>query len=168
EMGWKDIRPIMVETINITSMIFLIIAAASLFGLYLTNEQVPQIVGAWIAESDMNKWVFFLIVNILFFIMGTFLEAVSVILITLPILLPIIKHLGIDPIHFAIVMTVNMELAMITPPVGLNLFVVGGIAKEKLEVVVRGVIPFILLFIVVLALFVIFPQLSLWLPGMME
>ncbi|MBN6188821.1 TRAP transporter large permease [Aneurinibacillus sp. BA2021] len=168
EMGWKDVRPIMVETINITSMIFLIIAAASLFGLYLTNEQVPQVVGAWIAESDMNKWTFFLIVNLLFFIMGTFLEAVSVILITLPILLPIIKHLGIDPIHFAIVMTVNMELAMITPPVGLNLFVVGGIAKEKLEVVVRGVIPFIFLFIAVLALFVLFPQLSLWLPGMME
>ncbi|WP_412675004.1 TRAP transporter large permease [Aneurinibacillus aneurinilyticus] len=168
EMGLKDIRPIMTETINITSMIFLIIAAASLFGLYLTNEQVPQTVGAWIAASDMNKWMFFLIVNILFFIMGTFLEAVSVILITLPILLPIIKHLGIDPIHFAIVMTVNMELAMITPPVGLNLFVVGGIAKEKLEVVVRGVIPFIILFIFVLAFFVIFPQLSLWLPNMMQ
>ncbi|GEN35549.1 MULTISPECIES: TRAP transporter large permease [Aneurinibacillus] len=168
EMGLKDVRPILVETINITSMIFLIIAAASLFGLYLTNEQVPQEVGAWIAESDMNKWTFFLIVNILFFIMGTFLEAVSIILITLPILLPIIHHLGIDPIHFAIVMTVNMELAMITPPVGLNLFVVGGIAKEKLEVVVRGVIPFIILFIFVLALYVIFPQLSLWLPNMME
>lgn len=168
EMGLKDVRPIIVETINITSMIFLIIAAASLFGLYLTNEQVPQAVGAWIAESDMNKWMFFIIVNILFFIMGMFLEAVSVILITLPILLPIIKHLGIDPIHFAIVMTVNMELAMITPPVGLNLFVVGSIAKEKLEVVVRGVIPFIILFIFVLALFVMFPQLSLWLPNMMQ
>ncbi|GEN32859.1 TRAP transporter large permease [Aneurinibacillus danicus] len=168
EMGLKDVRPILVETINITSMIFLIIAAASLFGLYLTNEQVPQQVGAWIAESDMNKWTFFLIVNILFFIMGTFLEAVSIILITLPILLPIIDHLGIDPIHFAIVMTVNMELAMITPPVGLNLFVVGGIAKEKLEVVVRGVIPFIILFLFVLAFFVIFPQLSLWLPNMMQ
>lgn len=168
EMGFKDIRPIIVETINITSMIFLIIAAASLFGLYLTNEQVPQQVGAWIAESDMNKWVFFIIVNILFFIMGTFLEAVSIILITLPILLPILKHLNIDLIHFAIVMTVNMELAMITPPVGLNLFVVGGIAKEKLEVVVRGVIPFIVLFIFVLAFLVIVPQISLWLPTMMQ
>lgn len=168
EMGWRDVRPILVESINITSMIYLIIAAASLFGLYLTNEQVPHHVGEWIAESNMNKWVFFIIVNILFFIMGTFLEAVSIILITLPILLPIIKHLGIDPIHFAIVMTVNMELAMITPPVGLNLFVVGGIAKEKLGEVVKGVIPFIILFIVVLAVLVIFPQISLWLPQMMQ
>jgi C4-dicarboxylate transporter DctM subunit len=163
ELKWKDLRPIIVESINITSMVFLIIAAASLFGLYLTNAQVPQAVGAWIAESDMNKWVFFLIVNLLFFIMGTFLEAVSIILITLPILLPIIKHLGIDPIHFAIVMTINMELAMITPPVGLNLFVVSGIAKEKLEKVVQGVVPFIILFVIVLALIVVFPQLSLWL-----
>ncbi len=168
EMGWKDVRPILVESINITSMIYLIIAAASLFGLYLTNAQVPHHVGEWIAESNMNKWVFFIIVNILFFIMGTFLEAVSIILITLPILLPIIKHLGIDPIHFAIIMTVNMELAMITPPVGLNLFVVSGIAKEKLGDVVKGVIPFIVLFVLVLALLVIFPQISLWLPQMME
>lgn len=168
EMGWKDVRPIVIESINITSMIFLIIAAASLFGLYLTNAQVPHHVGEWIAESNMNKWVFFIIVNILFFIMGTFLEAVSIILITLPILLPIIKHLGIDPIHFAIVMTVNMELAMITPPVGLNLFVVGGIAKEKLGAVVKGVTPFIILFVLVLALLVIFPQISLWLPQMMQ
>lgn len=168
EMGLKDVRPILVETISITSMIFLIMAAASLFGLYLTNEQVPQQVGAWIAESNMNKWVFFIIVNVLFFIMGTFLEAVSIILITLPILLPILKHLNIDLIHFAIVMTVNMELAMITPPVGLNLFVVGGIAKEKLEVVVRGVAPFIVLFILVLAFLVLVPQISLWLPTMMQ
>ncbi|RXT09040.1 TRAP transporter large permease [Ammoniphilus sp. CFH 90114] len=168
EMGLKDLRPILVESINITSMIFLIIAAASLFGLYLTNAQVPHHVGAWIAESNMNKWTFFIIINILFFIMGTFLEAVSIILITLPIILPIIKHLGIDPIHFAIVMTVNMELAMITPPVGLNLFVVAGIAKEKLGAVVKGVIPFIVLFIIVLALLVLFPQISLWLPQMMQ
>lgn len=168
EMGLKDVRPIVVESINITSMIFLIIAAASLFGLYLTNAQVPHHVGAWIAESNMNKWIFFIIINILFFIMGTFLEAVSIILITLPIILPIIKHLGIDPIHFAIVMTVNMELAMITPPVGLNLFVVAGIAKEKLGNVVKGVIPFIILFVIVLALLVIFPQISLWLPQMMQ
>jgi C4-dicarboxylate transporter, DctM subunit len=167
EISWKDVRPMLVESINITSMIFLIIAAASLFGLYLTNEQVPQTVGQWIADSNMNKWVFEICVNILFFILGTFLEATSIILITLPILLPILNHLHIDLVHFAIIMTVNMELAMITPPVGLNLFVVGGIAKEKLETVVKGVIPFILLFIVVLAILVLVPQLSLWLPDHM-
>lgn len=168
EMKLKDFREVLVESINITAMIFLIIGAASLFGLYLTNAQVPQQVGAWIAESDLNKWIFMIIVNILFFIMGMFLEAVSIILITLPILLPILVHFDINLIHFAIIMTINMELGMITPPVGLNLFVVSGIAKEKLGEVVKGVIPFIILMIVFLALVVLLPQLSLWLPEQMK
>lgn len=168
EMKLKDFREVLVESINITAMIYLIIGAASLFGLYLTNAQVPQNVGAWIAESDMNKWIFMIIVNILFFFMGMFLEAVSIILITLPILLPILAHFDINLIHFAIIMTINMELGMITPPVGLNLFVVSGIAKEKLGEVVKGVIPFIILMIVFLALIVLVPQLSLWLPEQMK
>jgi len=168
EMKLKDFREVLVESINITAMIFLIIGAASLFGLYLTNAQVPQQVGAWIAESDLNKWIFMIIVNILFFFMGMFLEAVSIILITLPILLPILAHFDINLLHFAIIMTINMELGMITPPVGLNLFVVSGIAKEKLGEVVKGVIPFIVLMIIFLALVVLIPQLSLWLPEHMK
>lgn len=168
EMKLKDFREVLVESVNITAMIFLIIGAASLFGLYLTNAQVPQQVGAWIAESDMNKWIYMIIVNILFFVMGMFLEAVSIILITLPILLPILAHFDINLIHFAIIMTINMELGMITPPVGLNLFVVSGIAKEKLGEVVKGVIPFIVLMIIFLGLVVLLPQLSLWLPEQMK
>ncbi|WP_346235486.1 TRAP transporter large permease subunit [Lysinibacillus telephonicus] len=164
ELKWRDLRPIFVESINVTAMIFLIIGAASLFGLYLTNEQVPQQVGQWISESGMNKWTFMIIVNILFFILGMFLEAVSIILIVLPILLPILAHFDINLYHFAIIMVINLELGMITPPVGLNLFVVSGIAKEKLGVVVKGVIPFIILMIAFLALVVLFPQMSLWLP----
>ena len=167
EMKLKDFREVLVESINITAMIFLIIGAASLFGLYLTNAQVPQQVGAWIAESDLNKWIFMIVVNILFFIMGMFLEAVSIILITLPILLPILAHFDINLIHFAIIMTINMELGMITPPVGLNLFVVSGIAKENLGSG-KGVIPFIILMIIFLALVVLIPQLSLWLPEQMK
>lgn len=164
ELKLKDLRHIIVESINITAMIFLIVAAASLFGLFLTNAQVPQTVGSWISDSDLNKWIFMIIVNILFFIMGMFLEAVSIILITLPILLPILYHFDINLIHFAIIMTINMELGMITPPVGLNLFVVSGIAKEKLGEVVKGVIPFIVIMIMFLVAVIIFPQMSLWLP----
>ncbi|WP_445683096.1 TRAP transporter large permease [Solibacillus sp. FSL H8-0538] len=168
ELKWADVRPIIVESINITAMIFLIIGAASLFGLYLTNAQVPHLVGQWISDSDLNKWLFMFIINVLFFIMGMFLEAVSIILITLPILLPILAHFDINLIHFAIIMTINMELGMITPPVGLNLFVVSGIAKEKLGEVVKGVIPFIVIMILFLAVVVFIPQLSLWLPEIMK
>lgn len=164
ELTWKDFRHVVVESINVTAMIFLIIGAASLFGLYLTNAQIPQQVGAWIAESGMNKWIFLFIVNILFFVLGMFLEAVSIILITLPILLPILAHFDINLYHFAIIMVINLELGMITPPVGLNLFVVAGVAKEKLGTVVRGVIPFIVLMIAFLIVTILVPQMSLWLP----
>ncbi len=168
ELPLKAIRPIVREIVNISSMIFLIIGSAMIFALFLTNEQIPQAVGEWIIESDLNKVLFFIVTNLLFFVMGMFLEAVSIILITLPIFLPILAYLEIDIIHFAIIMTVNMELGMITPPVGLNLFVVSGVAKESLEEVVKGVFPFIILMILVLILFVIFPDISLYLPNLMK
>jgi C4-dicarboxylate transporter DctM subunit len=168
QITWKDTRTILRETVNTSSMIFFIIAGATVFGLYLTNQQVPQNIASWIMEGDINKWTFLIASNILFFIMGMFLEPTSIILITLPIFLPILKLLGIDVIHFAIIMTVNMELGMITPPVGLNLFVVSGISRAKLEEVVKGVMPFIGLMIVVLVIIVVWPELSLWLPVQMS
>lgn len=163
EMTWSQFIEITKESINTTSMIFLIIAAALVFGMFLTTEQVPQDFAAWVSDSGFNKWTFLLIVSILFFVLGMFLEPTAIILITLPILLPIIGALEIDIIHFAIIMVVNMELGMITPPVGLNLFVVSGITGEKVEQVIRGVVPFFMIFIIVLILIIIFPQISLYL-----
>ncbi|MBT2569427.1 TRAP transporter large permease [Planococcus sp. ISL-110] len=163
EMTWSQFIEITKESINTTSMIFLIIAAALVFGMFLTTEQVPQDFAAWVSDSGFNKWTFLIIVSLLFFVLGMFLEPTAIILITLPILLPIIAALEIDVIHFAIIMVVNMELGMITPPVGLNLFVVSGITGEKVEQVIRGVIPFFVIFIIVLVLIIIFPQISLYL-----
>jgi C4-dicarboxylate transporter, DctM subunit len=163
ELNFPIFREVLKESINITSMIFLVIAAAMIFGMFLTTEQVPQAFAQWIEESTTNKWIFMLGVNIMFFIMGMFLEAVAIILITLPILLPVLVMFDINVIHFAIIMTINMELAMITPPVGLNLFVVSGISREKVGAVVKGVMPFFALMILALILVVIFPQLSLYL-----
>ncbi|MDI6813719.1 MAG: TRAP transporter large permease subunit [Desulfitobacteriaceae bacterium] len=168
EMTWKNFRMIVQESIGISSMIFLIIPAAMTFAMYLTSEQIPLKIAEWVATHNFGVGVFWLVVQTMFFIMGTFLEAVSIVLITLPVLIPIIQHLHISMIHFAVVMVVNMELAMITPPVGLNLFVVAGIAKSKLEDTVRGVIPFLLVMIAVLVLLVIFPQISLVLPSRMN
>ncbi len=164
ELKISDIRNILRESINVSSMIYLIISAAMVFSLFLTAKQVPQAVAAWIADNTMNKYLFFLLTNIMFFVMGTFLEAVSITLITLPLLLPFIYALDIDIIHFAVIMTVNMELAMITPPVGLNLFVVSAMAKERLEMVIRGVLPFIFILIATLVLFVFWPDISTYLP----
>jgi len=164
ELKLPDVRPILRESINISSMIYLIISAAMVFSLFLTAKQVPQQVAAWIADNTLNKYLFFALTNLMFFVMGTFLEAVSITLITLPLLLPIIYALDIDIIQFAVVMTVNMELAMITPPVGLNLFVVSAMAREKLEEVVKGVWPFILILIFALVLFVLWPGISTYIP----
>lgn len=163
EMTWEKFRKIVMDSINTTAMIFLIIAAATIFGMYLTTEQVPQSFAQWMSESGFGKWTFLIMVNILFFILGMFLEPTSIILITLPIFIPILNMLDINLIHFAIIMVINMELGMITPPVGLNLFVVSGIAKAKVEEVVAGVVPFFFLFVFVLAVIMIFPQISLWL-----
>ena len=163
EMSFPKFREVLKESINITSMIFLVIAAAMIFGMFLTTEQVPQNFAAWIEESTTNKWIFMLGVNLMFFVLGMFLEAVAIILITLPILLPVLVLFDINVIHFAIIMTINMELAMITPPVGLNLFVVSGITREKVGEVVKGVLPFFVLMVLALILVVIFPQISLFL-----
>jgi len=164
ELKLSSVRQILRESINISSMIYLIISAAMLFSLFLTAKQVPQAVAAWIADNTLNKYLFFALTNLMFFVMGTFLEAVSITLITLPLLLPIIYALDIDIVQFAVVMTVNMELAMITPPVGLNLFVVSAMAREKLEEVVKGVLPFILVLIFALILFVLWPGISTYIP----
>lgn len=168
ELSWQKFRMILRETIGTSSMIFLIIPAAMTFGLYLTSEQVPQKVVEWAMSTNLSIVMFWIITQTMFFIMGTFLEAVSIILITLPILLPVIHFLDINPIHFAVVMVVNMELAMITPPVGLNLFVVAGVAKAKLEQVVRGVLPFLVTMFLVLILLVLFPRISLLLPELLH
>ncbi|WP_019415680.1 TRAP transporter large permease [Paenisporosarcina sp. TG20] len=163
ELNWVTFKEILTESINTTSMIFLIIAAALVLGMFLTTEQIPQAFASWVSDSGFNKWTFLLIVSILFFVLGMFLEPTAIILITLPILLPIISVLEIDVIHFAIIMVVNMELGMITPPVGLNLFVVSGISGEKVENVIKGVVPFFAIFIIVLVLIILFPQISLFL-----
>lgn len=164
ELKLAHVRIIFRESINISSMIFLIIAAAMVFALFLTSNQVPHKIAAWIAENQLHKYAFFLATNLMFFIMGTFLEAVSITLITLPLLLPMIHALNIDLIHFAVVMTVNMELAMITPPVGLNLFVVSAMARERLEEVVKGVLPFILILLFALVMFIFWDGISLYIP----
>ncbi len=160
---WKEIIN---ESIGVTSMIMLIIAGAMTFSLFMTQEQIPQMLAEkMLAMDGLNIVLFFVLTAILFFILGMFLESSSIMLITLPLLLPIMITLGINPIHFAIVMIINMEIAQITPPVGLNLFVIGGVAKSKLDEVFKGTFPFIIVMIIYMILVMAFPELSLWLPN---
>jgi C4-dicarboxylate transporter DctM subunit len=149
------------------SMIMFIISTAIVFGTWLTQEKIPAQLVEYIQQLKISWWAFLLVVNVMLLILGMFLEVVSIMLITLPILLPMVNAFGIDPIHFAIVITVNMELALITPPVGLNLYVLSNVSNTPLSSVVKGVSPFIVLSLIHLTIVTYWPTLSLYLPRLL-
>jgi C4-dicarboxylate transporter DctM subunit len=162
---FKDLMPILLDTVRVSVMLLLIIAGALLLARVVTTLQVAQeIIGA-LAQLGTGKWVFLILLNVIWIFMGDFLDVASIMLITLPIVYPITVVLQIDPIWFAVIMVINMELATITPPVGLNLFVIMGITGEKSFMeVLKGTLPFMILITLVLILVMIFPSVATWLP----
>lgn len=163
----KDLYQIILDSAQTSSMIFFIIANAMLFAHFLTDEQIPQQITQMIIDANVSPLMFLLIVNILLLLMGQFMEPSSVVMITVPLLLPIGIALGIDPIHLGVIMVVNMEIGMITPPVGLNLFVASGITGLSLKEVVVASLPMTAVLLVGLMLVTYIPAISLWLPTLM-
>jgi C4-dicarboxylate transporter DctM subunit len=155
---------VLVESAKVTAMLMFIIANAFVFAFVLTTEQIPQLVSEWIYGLGLSRWGFLLVLNVLLLAAGALMDATSVILIFVPILFPIAIALGIDPVHLGIVMAVNMEVGMITPPVGLNLFVAAGIAKMTVMEVVRAALPWLGVVLAVLAIVTYVPAVSLALP----
>jgi C4-dicarboxylate transporter DctM subunit len=141
-----------------------IIANAFLFGFVLTTEQIPQMASDWITGLGLPPWAFLIAVNLLLLIAGNFMEPTSVILILAPMLFPIATELGIHPVHLGIIMTVNMEIGLITPPVGLNLFVTSGVANMSAAAVIRAAAPWLLVLLAVLVVITYVPWVSLFLP----
>ena len=159
------LMPVLLSSLRTTAMVLIIIVGAILFGHVVTILHVPQRLITFLGELDVAPWQFIILVCIIFIFLGDFLEVVSITIITLPIIFPILLAMGIDPVWFAVIMTINMEFALITPPVGLNLFVIKGVVEDaSLMEVFQGTLPFMLLMLVVLILVILFPQLSLWLP----
>ncbi|MCX7898210.1 MAG: TRAP transporter large permease subunit [Rhodocyclaceae bacterium] len=170
DLKLKDVPKVLLNSANMSAMLLYIITNAVLFSFILTSEQIPQAIASWLTETGIGVIGFLLAVNILLLIMGNFMEPSSIILITAPILFPIAVKLGIDPIHFGVMITVNMEIGMITPPVGLNLYVASGIGKMGLTETSKAVWPWLLTMLIFLGLVTYVPTLSLWLPkalGMM-
>ncbi|MDM7457218.1 MAG: TRAP transporter large permease subunit [Tepidimonas sp.] len=170
DLSLKDVPRVLLTSANMSAMLLYIITNAVLFSFILTNEQIPQNIAAWLLDSGIGVVGFLLAVNVLLLVMGNFMEPSSIILITAPILFPIAMKLGIDPIHFGVMVTVNMEIGMITPPVGLNLYVASGISKMGMTECTKAVWPWLLAMLVFLALVTYWPPLSTWLPrtlGMM-
>ncbi len=164
---YKDLYKIILDSAQTSSMIFFIIANAMLFAHFLTDEQIPQHITQMILEANVGPLMFLLIVNILLLFMGQFMEPSSVVMITVPLLLPIGMALGIDPIHLGVIMVVNMEIGMLTPPVGLNLFVASGITGLSLKEVIVASLPMTVILLLGLLLITYIPAISLWLPTLM-
>lgn len=165
-LSWAVIREILRETTVNTGMILAILGSALVFGYVLTRLRIPQELVMFVTDADLPVAIVFAAIIALLILMGMFMDVVSVILIATPILLPLVKTLGYDPLWFGIVMAIACEMAVITPPVGLNLFVIKGISPESVTLadVVRGSAPFVGVLLAGLVLFVLFPGLVLWLP----
>jgi C4-dicarboxylate transporter, DctM subunit len=167
DLKLRDVPRVLRESANMSAMLLYIITNAILFSFLLTSENIPQQLAQWIVDQGLTPWMFLLFVNVLLFFAGDFMEPSSIILILAPIFLPVAIKLGIDPIHLGIVMTINMELGMITPPVGLNLYVASGLARMGLTEVTLAAAPWILVVTAVLILVTYVPQIALWLPHLM-
>lgn len=164
---WRDLPKLVHRTVKTLSIVMILIGFAAAFGYIMTLMQIPlKITGVLTALSD-NRYVILLMINVLLLILGTLMDMAPLILIMTPILMPVIKSIGVDPVHFGMIMMVNLGMGLITPPVGGVLFVGAAVAKLPIEQVVRALYPFFAALLLVLAMVTYIPALSLWLPGLL-
>ena len=163
ELTWARLRDVLVRSVATASTIMFIIAAASAFGKMLTVAQLPAALVNFITEHNDSKVAFLLIVTVILLIAGTFMDQISTVLILTPMLLPIAKELGVDPIHFGALMVVNITFGLLTPPLGVHLFMACGIAKIKFSEIVREIVPFLIACLIVILLTTFVPGVSLFL-----
>jgi len=164
---WKDLSAIFTGTAKESCMVMMIIAMSFLFTYVMSYLRISQSMAEWLVALEMSKWALLFWVNILLLVLGCFLPPVAIILMITPVILPPILAAGFDPIWFGIILTLNMELGLITPPVGLNLFVINGIAPDiKFGEILRGIIPFIIIISLYIVLLTIFPEIVMFLPDM--
>ncbi|MDY0426300.1 C4-dicarboxylate TRAP transporter large permease protein DctM [Pasteurella multocida] len=169
---YKDIKlsecpRVLLESGKLSVMLMFIIANAMLFAHVLTTEQIPQLITETVTKMELSPWMFLIVVNIVLLIAGAFMEPSAIILILAPILFPIAVQLGIDPIHLGVIMVVNMEIGMITPPIGLNLFVASAVSKMPLTAVIRAATPWLMLLLAFLIAITYIPAISMALPNWM-
>ena len=168
DLSLKDLPQVLVNSASMSAMIMFIIANAMMFAFLLTTERIPVHIADWIIAQDLAPWLFLIAVNILLLVVGMFMEPSAAILILAPLLLPAALDLGVDPIHLGIIMVMNLEVGMITPPMGLNLFVAAGISRLPMGEVIRGVLPFSAVLLASLFLVTYVPQISLFLVDLLK
>jgi tripartite ATP-independent transporter DctM subunit len=165
---WRpaDLWHIFRDGLRESGMLLMIIGTSILFGYMMSSLQVTQAVAGTIAEMHVNKWIVLAAINLLLLVAGCFLPPAAIILMTTPILMPIIVSSGFEPIWFGVILTINMELGLITPPVGLNLFVINGITPDvRLPTILKGAFPFMLCMVLAILILCVFPEIATWLPS---
>lgn len=161
ELGWADVVEAAAATVLFTGQVLIIVACASVFAWLLTVQQVPQGLVSWIQGHDLSRGTVLLVINVLLLLVGCFLDPLSAILLLTPLLVPLVKALGIDTVHFGIVVTVNLAIGLFHPPFGINIFVAQSVLGLRLETIYRGIVPFIAIYLVALLVITYVPQLSL-------
>ena len=164
----KNIVPVLVDSSNSSCIIILLMAMATIFGNIMTLENIPNMVAQAILGISSNVYIILLVINVMLLVVGMFMEALAAIVILTPLLLPIVTSLGVDPVHFGVIIVLNLAIGMITPPVGINLFVGSSVSRLRLEDIVKAVLPMLGLTIVVLMLITYIPALSMWLPNLLS
>ncbi len=162
----QQIPGIIADAMKMTAVIFFIILGALSFGHWITDARLADELIEFATLHDLKAWQFLLLMNLIMLLLGMFLEVIAVMLITVPLVLPLLGPLGIDPIHYAMVVTINMELALLTPPVGLNLFVLSSISDTPVEIAAKGVFPFVMIMLILLGVVTFVPEISLFLPNL--
>ena len=167
DIGIVDVPKVLVDSSRITAMLMFIIANAFMFAYLLTTLQIPQQASEFIIGLGLPVWGFLLVLNVMLLIAGNFMEPTSVLLILTPIIFPIAMDLGIDPIHLGVLMVVNMQIGLVTPPVGLNLFVTAGVADMTIEQTIKASLPWLMVLLAVLMIITYIPWISLILPDLL-
>lgn len=169
-LTWKNLMQAFTETGTTVGFFALILVSATCFAFVMSYLDIPQHMCEFIVSLPVSRWVIMAIITLLLIFLGCFLDAASIMVLTIPTIFPIITGLGFDPIWFGIILVINMELGGITPPVGLNLFILKGIAPPDISLmdIARGAMPFMILLLIGMVIIMVFPEIALWLPSMMR
>jgi len=158
----------LLESIRISVMVLFLVAGTNVFSYFLALSTIPTVVSSWMGGLPVSRYIILGVIMVIYLILGCFLDAISMMVLTMPVIFPVIKALGFDPIYFGVICVLMMEAGLITPPVGLNVYTIAGVAKEvPMEEIFRGALPFLISIIAVVILITIFPKIALFLPGMM-
>jgi C4-dicarboxylate transporter DctM subunit len=169
-LTWTVLQSALLTTARVTGMVFFIVFGGMLFAYLVTSLQIPQAMSKFIGSLSVNRWVILAAINVMYLILGCLFEGIAMTVITMPFIFPMITALGFDPIWFGVIMILNIEIGLLTPPVGMNLFVVRGIAPPNVawSDIIYGSLPFVLVDVVGMIILMIFPEIALWLPSQMK